>query len=446
MFKYRNFQIWQVILVVALLALLLLGTAAPAFASDIRSGETVTIAQGEVIDDDLLLFATTIVVNGTVNGDLIAFGNSVTVNGTVNGSALLGAQTVNVGGQIKGTVYAGSAALNLAPTARIERNVMFGGYSLQAAPGSTIARDLWFGGAQAILRGKLGRDVNFAGEALELNGEIGRNVSAHVAEPNQTNSGAFYGPDMPPAIASGLRVARNAKISGSLTYFSPVDQANEILATPANGVVYQYQKPGEGVDQPQPVNFMNEWLFNRVRDFITVLIIGLLALWLIRPWMLSAVSHAQSKPLASAGWGLLVLIAGYVVALVLFVAIVLIGILFGVTTLGGLSLATFGVGAAGAAFFGGVFTAIVVWGTKVVVALLIGKLILGRFAPQYAENAFLAFLLGLVLFEIVAAIPFLGFVVTIVTILLGLGALWYVWYDRRKAQPLSLSNPTPMPA
>ena len=441
--KTHNSKVWQWILVAVLAAMLLLVVGGSALASDIRNGDSITIGTGEVIDDDLILFGNTIVVNGTVNGDLIAFGNSVTLNGIVNGSALLGGETLNVTGQVKGSLYGGGAAMYLRPTAVVERNMMFGGYQFQTDPGSLIVRDLSMGGAQAILSGKVGRDLKFGGQALELNGQIGRNVSADVAEPNQSLMPMSYGPNLPPAIASGLRVGRDAKIGGQLSYVSTVDQGNEILATPGGGVVFKAQPITE---QVQPSNFTYEWLFNRVRDFITVLLIGLVALWLIRPWVTTAVMHAQTKPLGAAGWGFLMLIAGYALAFVLFVAIVLVGILLGMTTLGGLSLATFGIGFAGATLFVTVFTAVVVWGTKVIVSMLIGKLILERFAKEYADNVIATFVLGLLLFEIVAAIPWLGVVATFVAILLGLGAIWYVYYEGRKTHALPTSKPAPMPA
>lgn len=431
------------VLMFLLIGILVLGGTGTASASDIRSGDSVIVAQGETIDDDLVVFANTIMINGTVNGDLVAFGNSVAVNGTVNGSAVLGGQTVRVNGEINGTLYSGGAEIILGPNAVIERNVMVGGYSLTTEPGSTVTRDLTMGGLQAVLAGRIGRDVQFAGQALELNGQIGRNVSAEVAEPDESPFRMSFGPDMPAAIASGLRVGRNAQIDGQLSYLSTVDQTNEILATPAGGVVFQAQPVTVAVEPP---TVTYEWFFNRVRDFITVLVIGLAALWLARPPVLEAVSHARTKPLAATGWGFLMLLAGYTLVLVAFAALLLFGILLGTSTLGGLATTSLVFGFAGSALYVTIFTAVVVWGTKVIVSLLVGKLLLERFAKQYAESPVTAFLLGLVLFEIVASIPVLGFIVTIATMLLGLGAIWYVFYDRRRAHPVSMTTPAPMPA
>lgn len=154
--KNRNLGKGLLVLLFLLIGMLVSGTVGTAYASDIRGGDRVVIGQQETIDDDLVVFANTIMVNGTVNGDLIAFGNTISVNGTVNGSAVLAGQTVRVNGEITGTVYSGSAATTFGPNAVVGRNVMYGGYSLATEPGSRIARDLSIGAQQAVLAGLVG--------------------------------------------------------------------------------------------------------------------------------------------------------------------------------------------------------------------------------------------------------------------------------------------------
>jgi hypothetical protein len=60
--------------------------ARPAHAADIRTGERVVIAADEVIDDDLIVSAQFVEVNGTVTGDVVATGTVVVINGAVEGS------------------------------------------------------------------------------------------------------------------------------------------------------------------------------------------------------------------------------------------------------------------------------------------------------------------------------------------------------------------------
>jgi hypothetical protein len=441
--KTRTFPGWLWLLAAALMLALLLGGAGTVLASDIRDGDSIVIGSSEVIDDDLLLFGNTVVMNGTVNGDLLAFGNDITINGTVNGSAMLGGQTIRVTGTVRGTLYSGGNSLVLAQSAVVERNVMFGGNALSTLEGSRIRRDLFAAGAQAAVSGVVGRDVNFAGQALELNGQVTRNVRAEVASPNQVPFTFNIGGTIVPAMPPGLRVGRNANIGGQLSYASSQNQAGEILVQPGGGIAFEPTPIPEF--QPTATVEQYGWLWARVRDFVTVLILGLLALWLLPKWVQRAVEHAQTKPLASTAWGFLVLFGGLLFSALLLVVVLAFGIAIGTTTLGGLAAAIFGVGLSGFALYLTIFFGLVLWGAKVVVSSVVGRLLLRQFAPSYAENRFIAFALGLVLFEIVAAIPFLGPVLTFFVVLFGLGGMWYVYYQRKGMQ-VSPPRHAPMPA
>ena len=80
--------------------LIIVFAAVPVLAADLRGGETVIIASGEVIDDDLYIAGTNIVIDGTVNGDIFGGGTTITINGNVNGSVTLGGQNVTINGDI----------------------------------------------------------------------------------------------------------------------------------------------------------------------------------------------------------------------------------------------------------------------------------------------------------------------------------------------------------
>src|SRR5687767_15870586 len=78
----------RILFTATLLAMLTLSIASPALAFDGRGGDTVTIASGETINDDLYVAGETIVVDGTIKGDLVAFGQTITINGIVEGDLI----------------------------------------------------------------------------------------------------------------------------------------------------------------------------------------------------------------------------------------------------------------------------------------------------------------------------------------------------------------------
>ena len=77
-------------LLIGLLVLLAMSLfSTPAIAFDARSGETVTVSSGEVVEGDLYVAARYIVIDGRVNGDIFGAGLVLTINGTVNGGVTL---------------------------------------------------------------------------------------------------------------------------------------------------------------------------------------------------------------------------------------------------------------------------------------------------------------------------------------------------------------------
>jgi hypothetical protein len=328
--------------------------------------------------------------------------------------------------------------LNLGPQAVIERNLLFGGYSLSTTAGSMVKRDGSIGGYQAILNGEIQRDLLVGVGALELNGIVGRNAIINVGEPGTTMPPdvwrSFGQADLPATIQPGLRVGAAATIAGKLSYTSPVEQASGIVAQPQGGVAYSASVPDEtggsaAAIAVQPQNQVVSWLWSRLRELVTLLVIGGLALWLLPQLFQRVVEQVRSTPLPATAWGFAVLILGYLAA---FLAMLLLmALIFGLgsLTLAGLAWAAFWCGTAGLSACFAFFTLLVAYGSKVVVAYPIGRWLLHRFqgdaavAPVGWQRSW-PLLVGVLLYVLVVGIPYLGFVVSVVVTLLGLGAIW----------------------
>ncbi len=155
--------------------------ARPAHAADIRTGERVVIAADEVIDDDLIVSAQFVEVNGTVTGDLVATGTIIIINGSVGGSVMVAAQSVEVRGAIDGSLYGAAYSLLLGEGAAVKRNVLFGGFSAATEAGSEVGRDFHVAGYQMLHNGRIGGDLNVSTVALQLNGAVGGDVTGEVS-------------------------------------------------------------------------------------------------------------------------------------------------------------------------------------------------------------------------------------------------------------------------
>ena len=124
--------------------------------------------------------------------------------------------------------------------------------------------------------------------------------------------------------------------------------------------------------------------------------------------------------------GLVSYVAGFGVPALLAVLIFATGLALALATFWTPAFILWGVGysALGLAFFAFLFAAI--YGSKIIVAYLVGSAILGRWTPRVARYKILPLLLGLVIYILLRAIPILGWVIGFVVTFAGLGAIFMV--------------------
>jgi Polymer-forming cytoskeletal len=415
-----------------------------------------TIVAGQTIDDDLFLTGDSVSMNGTVNGMLIAGGNSVTINGTVNGDAFLagshvvvgpdavingnlfvGASSVEIQGTVTGSLAGGATSLRLDNSAKISRNVYFGGYSFEAQNGSTITTDLFGAGYQFILSGAVNRDATLNAGAIDISGTIGRNAKLDVGQPGTNYDFAMWN-NMPgmatahPAISTGLHIAESASIGGKLTYVSPVDQSNAIQGHLSSSPVFQTPVPQQN-NQRTSFNGRVEngfsslgltWAFGVLRNLITLLILGMLGMWLLPKVFRTLADHIVARPWPAVGYGLVVLLVGIASPFVVFPIFILIGILVSLLSLGGLVMTWFVVLGTIIVLAYLLFFFLVFTGSVLVTAYLIGNLLLSKIFPKTTISRFWDMLAGVVLFVLVTAIPCIGWLAGLAAVLFGLGAFW----------------------
>lgn len=438
--NYRTPIRWM--LALTLVLVLSLGVVGTAQAFEFIENEDVPA--GEVVDDDLFIVGDRVVIDGTVNGDLFAFGQSVIINGVVNGSLITGAQTVEINGDVAGSFYNGSSSAVLGPEASVGRNVYFGGFSLSVDQGATVGRDVAAGGYQATINGEIGRDLYVGAASLEIGGKVGGDVKADVEGPSGED---FYMPFMPPGVSEtkspGIYITDGAEIGGKVSYTSPVNQDDNIETAPEGGVTFSTPVPDEADMKEKPkapsgrvgaALKVGQWFLKRLREFVTLLALGALVLWLIPDLFNKVLDKTESKPLPATGWGLLSLIVGYVGVAIVGALILAIGIFFGVLTLGGLGRTVFGVGFSSLGFAFTIFLLLVNYGSKLVIAFWGGRWILVKLAPQAAESKVWPLVLGVVLYVILRGIPIIGWIFGLFVTLIGLGAMWLVFQDWNKSR------------
>jgi hypothetical protein len=221
----------------------------------------------------------------TVPTDLYVAAGTVTVDGTVQGDLVVTGGTVTLNGTVDGDVLAAGGTIRV---------------------GGEVGGDVRVAGGQVVVAGSVGEDALLTGGQLEL------------------AAGGSIGEDL---IVAGGQVTVAGDVTGSVT-----------------GTAGTYSRSGQvgGSDdvQVRPTQSLVDQTPNLVADairhFLSVMLVGVLALWLAPRFMAVAEGAIRRRPLSAAGWGL----GGFLGFILLVVAIpivtVLVALALGLLGFGGL--------------------------------------------------------------------------------------------------------------
>jgi hypothetical protein len=346
--------------------------------SKVLSGQTVTVAAGDSVDHDLYVFAGEVTVDGDINGDLVAFAGVVTVNGNVDGDLVTGAGRVVINGTVGGDVRAGVGDLVL--DGRVGEDLLAGSGTIR------ISGD-----------GEVGEDLIFASGVVRMAGTVEGSV-----------------------LGSASRYQNTGTVSGTeqVTVERPGQSAEPELPPPSEPL----QVVGDGL-----------------RHFITVILLGAIAMWLVPRAVGASEETLRRRPLASAGIGIGVLV-GFIIQVIAVILIMILGALaFGAVTLDDL---------AGIILWSGVlelmistfaFVISISFIVDFLVGLALARLVIKRASPDWASNRWKEALLlvaGTAVVVLATSLPAIGPLVKLVVIVLGLGAMFVAlgeWWQRRGA-------------
>ena len=426
---------------VAAILLSLLATA-PAGAASFEGGDEVEVAKGETIQGNLYVGGNQVQIAGTVDGDLICGGTKVEVleGGRVTGDLMCGAQSIVINGEVEGDVRSAGFTLRVGPAGRVGGELIGAGFSLELLEGARVGGDLLVAGAQGLIAGDVAGDLRFSGAALEISGQVTGDVDAEVggAEDGDLKQGTMWAqfmpanqrPEMPERFAEpGLTLVDGARIGGNLSYRAP-----EAAVLPGGivGGETDFEQVVSSVDaesksEPEgPAAGFVAWLLGFLRKLIALSIFGLVLAWLAPRLLAAAQTEAWSNPLPSAGFGLLTLILAGTGLVTL-----LLGTLFALVFLGAVHVPDLVpplLSASGLGF--ALLTAgllLLTWAARVAIGVLIGRLLLEREGPA---NRYAVLLVGLLVFALLASLPWIGRWMDLAATLVGLGAIaTWLWRE-----------------
>jgi hypothetical protein len=351
----------------------------PAYTLTSRIGEIASVGPDEVLDDDIVLFAQNIKVEGTVAGDVFAFGETVTITGDIGGSVFTGAANIAIDAKSVEAIWAAGGSIEVKGS--ITRNVVLAGGSVCVCDEARIGKDL---GAYA---GTFRTEGDIAGT---IRGSVGKFVMAGKGGRVKIKAG-------------DIKVTSTAQIAGDLIMTSENEPVIEEGATILGETTFERPEAKEGAEFLVAIAPMIAFFLTIVRIvfFIAKVIVGVLLIALFSQCVRRVMDTLITKPWKSLGVGFLGLIVIPIASVIMFV--ILIGYPLGVV---------------------GMYTySILLYTASIFVGLVVGEKVIQLFKKEGAISLYLSFIVGYVILRILGLIPILGFIIRIFVLLFGAGAL-----------------------
>lgn len=346
---------------IAFLALSLASLSAAAVAQQTELGGKVRSGQ-EV----------TVPAGETVQGDLIASAGTVRIDGRVDGDLVASGGQVTVAGTVTGDVLVAAGTTTIS---------------------GQVDGDLRVASGQARLEGRVGEDVLLgAGQAT-------------VA------SGARVGGDL--IFGAGQMTMDGAVAGGVLGATGNYTRAGSVAGTEKVTVQERGRKQAPT---------LADRALDRLRRYASILVVGVLMLWLVPRMVRGAADSARGNPLVSFVVGILGVIGFAILLLLVILVTVAVAIALGLLGLGSLTSLTVFAGILAAGIVAFLFFLALAFGAQATVGLALGRLVFRGDGRSFV-SAFGALALGVLVVVLISAIPVAGAWLEGLLVLLGLGGL-----------------------
>ncbi len=367
------------ILVVLLITILATLTfAVPVFAFELTGGEELTIPEDMVYNDNVIVGAGLLDLQGTVNGDVIAGGGYVTIEGTINGDLLIGGGRVEI------------------------RNT------------AVITGELWAIGGAIQLDGKIDGDVSIYGGQANISGEM-NSLSAELGQLTLKDLKVLGDTDISAGI---LDIGPGTLVEGDLIYSSPNEVAlADDLQVGGEITIEEYYSDemlAEMESAEANKTFLDKiGLQGKVISYLMLLSIALILLEIAPNYTKRVAVSVADSFWKSIGLGLLALIIAPI--LIIFLLFTVVGIPLSVILT--------------------IIYILAIYLAPIWFSYWLGSLLLRlnkkKTLPKYGVRAG-ALALGLLIYKLITLIPVLSTLVYTIVLLSGFGALLLTKYSFMK--------------
>lgn len=208
MFNMRNTS--TIILAASLLILPLTAAAETV----VRTGDTISVADDQVVENDFYALGRTISMSGKVDGDMYAVGGSVTANGRVEEDLVIIGGTTQVHAEVADDlrILAGEATV----AEHVGGDVFVIGGSLTLLSTAVVDGNVYFHGGKATIEGEIKGSVMGAADTVRIDAQVGGGVDMTTSGSLTLGDRASIGGDVRHAGREEMTRGANAVVEGEV--------------------------------------------------------------------------------------------------------------------------------------------------------------------------------------------------------------------------------------
>ncbi len=381
-FLYNRSMKKKVLVALSLIAVV--ASCAPGIseAAYFKTGKSVVVGSSAAINDNVYAAGASVSVSAPVEGDLLAAGGTLYISGPVSQDIMIAGGTVIVAGSSAQNIRIIGGNVTVSGTYKGEAAVAGGQVAVMS--GTTITKDSYLAGGSVTFAGNEAGNLSIAGDAVYIDGTV---------EGNLTVKGGKQ-----------VTIGPNAVIKGNFDYTAQqkatIEGGAQILGTTT---FHEAKVPAETAS-----GFFAAFAAILTIGWIAKLLMVLTAAYLL--WYLCRSDMVETvKRIASGFWkellrGFLLLVATPIAAIILLATV--LGILPGVIVF-------------------------LLYGALLVVSAPVAGIVVASLLKKLKTDLrWYHILLGVVVFEIVKLIPFIGWIATFIVYLLSVGAFAMVVRQR----------------
>ncbi len=308
-----------------LLAVMFLTVPVTVSAAEFKASKDVYyLSAGQAVNDNLYVAGGSVNVDGIVQKDFFSAGGSVALNGLVGEDMATVAGTVSLNGSVKGDARIIAGSLNV--NGKIEGELLAAGGQLNIFPNAFVGRNVYSFGGNFSDEGSVNGDLTAYGGKVYINGLVSGNVVVKAKDvslgPNALIKGNFdYYSQNKASIASGAQIIGTENFHQT-QYASNVGLAAQfllgfitvlwlikllVLISAALIMFFVFRRETDDLTNRAVSNFWKELLRGFILFFILpiAIIISLITVVGIIPALIVALVYAIMLVLASVFTGIL---------------------------------------------------------------------------------------------------------------------------------------------